>query len=277
LPVTDCHIHVIDPAFEMVSPRSYTPLPVRVEDVRSMMLAGGIARVVIVQISVYGNNNGAMMAALDELKSAARGVIHLSGTETEDDLRAYHARGVRGVRVNLWSTSQSDPAAARRRLQRTAEICAPLGWHVQLFADLAVLSDLADDLPALPVPVVLDHYALLPATPRAAEERTVLRLRESGRVWIKLSADYRLAGRKDFDALTRLARDLDAACPETTLWGSDFPHPPAHAGQPTDQPPSAPYRQIDTAGLLPRFRQMFPGTEDQGRILEQNPARLYQW
>lgn len=274
--ITDTHIHVIDPDYPMVTPRSYTPMPIAVRHVERMMDTCGVARVVIVQISVYGNDNRAMLAAADQLGECARCIIHLSGNEKERDLSELNERGVRGVRINLWSTSESDPSEARLRLRQVAELCAPLGWHIQLFAHLDVLDHLAPDLASLPVPVVLDHFALLPVGD-SPQRRMVLRLRESGRVWIKLSADYRLEGRDDFAALTDLARDLDNACCETTLWGSDFPHPPAHKGQPMEAPLQAEYRPIDTSGLLPSFRQMFPDEKEQGRILEQNPALLYGW
>ena len=240
------------------------------------MEACGVARVVIVQISVYGNDNSAMLAAMDSLGGRARGIIHLSGQETPEDLALLNDRGTKGVRVNLWSTSENDPVVAKQRLRQVAELCAPLGWHIQLFAHLEVLERLVPDITTLPVPVVLDHFALLPVAD-SSQRRMVLGLRESGRVWIKLSADYRLEGRENFGALGALARDLDNACSDTTLWGSDFPHPPVHKGLAMQNPPEAPYRAIDTPGLLPRFRRIFPDEKDQGRILEQNPARLYGW
>ncbi len=274
--VTDCHIHVIDPAFPMVPVRSYTPRPVLASDVRAMMARCGVDRVVIVQISVYGNDNSAMLAAMEDLGDCARGVIHLTGTETADDIARLHGKGARGVRINLFSTSQTDPDAARARLDAAARLCAPAGWHIQLFAVPEVLTALADGLPDLPVPVVLDHFALLSASRRGGEaEATVLRLLESGNVWIKLSARYRLEGREEPGRVAALARDLAEAAPDRVLWASDWPHPPEHAGLPAENPPERPYRDIDTPGLLRETEDWFPDMADRRKLLVTNPAKLY--
>lgn len=274
--ITDCHIHVIDPAFPMLTVRSYTPAPVRVPDVRDMMQRCGVERVVIVQISVYGNDNTAMLAAMAELGSCARGVIHLRGDEDPEEIARLQAQGVCGVRINLFSTSESDPAAARQRLAEAAEACVAPGWHIQLFAEPGMVSLLENDLLRLPVPVVLDHFALLSAQNRgSAEEAAVRRLRESGRIWIKLSASYRLEGADDPALVAALARDLAAPSPETVLWGSDWPHPPQHAGKPVADPPERPYRAVATDRLLAQFEDWFPDPDLRRAILVDNPARLY--
>ncbi len=274
--ITDCHIHVIDPAFPMLPVRSYTPRPVLASDVRVMMQRCGVARVVIVQISIYGNDNSAMLSALSDLGECARGVIHFAGGETADDVARLSLQGVRGVRVNLFSTSQSDPAAALVRLKDAARLCAPAGWHLQLFAVPPVLIEIAPYLVDLPVPVVLDHFALLSAANRGAEaEKTVMGLLETGRVWIKLSASYRLEGRDNPGKVSALARDLALAAPDRVLWASDWPHPPEHAGQPMENPPERPYRDIDTPALLKQAESWFPEKSDLERLLVSNPAHLY--
>lgn len=276
--ITDCHLHVVDPAFPMKPVRSYTPEPRRVNDVRVMMQRSGIDRVVLVQISVYGNDNSAMLHALDRLGDVARGVIHVTGDESPAELTKLHARNVRGVRLNLVSTSETELSEIRLRLRRYAELCAQVGWHIQLFALPQTILALEQDLLGLTVPVVLDHYGLLSASSRGgAEEKAVMRLLEAPHVWIKLSASYRLEGsdvRRNVDALTR---DLVAASKTKTLWGSDWPHPPRHAGQPVPNPPSQPYRDVQTHRLLDRFRDGVADADLARQILVNNPARLYGW
>ena len=71
-----------------------------------------------------------------------------------------HAAGIRGVRVNLQSHGESDPAAAGRQLQQAAERVAPLGWHVQTYTNLAILAALHDRILALPTTLVIDHFGL---------------------------------------------------------------------------------------------------------------------
>ena len=69
--------------------------------------------------------------------------------------------GVRGVRVNLEGVGAHDVPTARALVTRWGARVADLGWHVQLYATARVTDALADDIAALPAPVVLDHFALL--------------------------------------------------------------------------------------------------------------------
>lgn len=273
---TDCHIHVVYPQYHMASPRAYTPKIVRADAARKMMRSCGIDRVVLVQMSVFGADNGAMLEAMAELGAAARGVVQLDGSETAKVLDAMHAAGVRGVRINLHSTSANDIAAATRRLEQTAETCKARGWHVQLFAGPKVIMDLKDVLDDLAVPVVLDHFGMLPVARRGgAEEHAVLALLRGGNTWVKLSAPYRLDGGEDEADVAALARDLQAAAPDRVVWASDWPHTPAHSGIATDAPEEMDYRPLDTPAMVQTVARWFPDTAVQTRILVSNPARLY--
>ncbi|SPK70477.1 exported hypothetical protein [Cupriavidus taiwanensis] len=61
----DCHVHVFDGAcFPFAAKRSYTPGPARVEDLIAFEQRIGIDRIVLVQPSVYGVDNAALLDAL---------------------------------------------------------------------------------------------------------------------------------------------------------------------------------------------------------------------
>src|SRR4051812_23107325 len=64
----DTHFHVFgaQSRYPMDSRRSYTPHECTLDDYRQVMRAVGIARAVIVQPSVYGNDNTATLDALRE-------------------------------------------------------------------------------------------------------------------------------------------------------------------------------------------------------------------
>ena len=77
----------------------------------------------------------------------------IDGTESDGELGPLHARGVRGVRLNLslgvvGSAEQVEPLAQR---------IAPLGWHLQLLMAPDLLAALAPVLRRLPVALVFDH------------------------------------------------------------------------------------------------------------------------
>ena len=63
----DTHAHVVAadaPAYPMVAGRSYTPHPATEQSYLSMLDAQGMARGVLVQISVYGTDNRYMLEVL---------------------------------------------------------------------------------------------------------------------------------------------------------------------------------------------------------------------
>ena len=264
----DCHTHVfLDPRDYPWSPaRRYTPPPATIEALAAWHDARGIARVVVVQPSVYGADNEATLLALRVLGPAhARGVVVLDAATTEAALAAMHDQGVRGVRVNLEIDRASDAADATRQLRETAARVAPLGWHVQIYANLRLLAACQSVLRTLPVPVVLDHYAGAHAGGGPAQPglREVLALVAEGRAYVKLSAPYRLSVAKGYADMASIARAFIAAGPERLLWGSDWPHPqPGTRPHPHDISP-------------PSLRAWVPDGQTFDRILADNPARLY--
>lgn len=275
---TDCHTHLVGelPRYPMVSPRSYTPQPATPADMRAMMDRLGLGRVVIVQISVYGVDNNCMIDGIRALGNQARGVVQVDDATPDKALDKMHAAGVRGIRVNLESIGVADPGEALRRLTIAADKCARNGWHLQLFASHQVISAVGAVLGDLPVPVVIDHFGLLPVTDRDGHAETVVRdLLASGRGWIKLSGTYRLDPPEATEEIAALARDLFRENPENILWGSDWPHPPKHNSAPEPDPAMKPYRDIDPARMLAQVGGWFTDPKDQNRILVDNPARLY--
>jgi D-galactarolactone isomerase len=95
--------------------------------------------------------------------------------------------------------------------------------------------------------------------------QALLRLLESGRVWVKLSAPYETskAGPPDYADVAALARPLLAAAPERMLWASNWPH----LGKLADPP--------DDAMLLDVLLHWCPDERVRKHILVDNPARLY--
>ena len=83
----------------------------------------------------------------------------------------------------------------------------------------------------------------------------------SGRCWIKLSAPYRLAKKRGYEAVEGVAKAIVAAAPERSIWGSDWPHIPG-LGR-------------DTGELLNLLPVWAPDPAVQAQILVDNPRRLF--
>lgn len=157
---TDCHCHVFDPVhFPYATERSYTPGPATVDDQRAFHAHLGTSRVVLVQPSVYGTDNRCLVDAMARLGArAARGIAVIDPDAVADDeLAALRSTGVVGVRVNLAVKGERGAGVSVDALSTTLNRVAPLGFAVQIYADLPLVAALADTIAAAPVPVVLDH------------------------------------------------------------------------------------------------------------------------
>lgn len=260
----DCHIHAIgDPArFPLDPRRGYTPAQVPIERYVALMDALGIARAVLVQPSIYGTDNAAMIDALARYPSRFRGVAVVDASVDDATLDTLHARGVRGVRANLLNPagiSLADAVALAPRLRAR-------GWHLQLQVDVSAF-DAFDTLQRLSLPVVIDHFGYMPAGKGPDEPgfRRLLAIAAAGGCYVKLSAPYRLtAWRKEgYGAVAPLARALVAANPHRLLWGSDWPHTDVREDMP------------DGGDLLNLLHAWVPDAAQRRAILVDNPSALY--
>ena len=262
----------------MVERRGYTPDPAALATLRQQAGPLGIGRFVIVQPSFYGNDNTALLHALDMLGGQGRGVAVVDPAVTgRPELDALAARGVRGLRLNLYSdTATSDGTVLRRRFDAATALAREKDLHVEIIAPIAMLTEAAELLARSPVPVVVDHYGLFAGeAPDGLRGQALLALLRHPHLWMKLSAPYRvsddpLALRPDPHWL----RAILGSCADRCVWGSDWPHTPPHAaqGQPEER---VPYRALDYRAVFEGFRAALSAHLPVERILRDNPARLY--
>lgn len=260
----DCHFHVFGPEdrFPYVPGRSYTPKDAPLSHYEALTGPLGIGRAVIVQPSVYGCDNRALVSILDRSeKLDLRGVAAVDSGMTEQDLEALHQAGVRAARYNLLFADGCDKPPPEVLASRIAS----LGWHLEFCLDLALDLRVLARLSALPVHCVIDHFGHLRAEESCRPAfRSLLAWLRDGQGWLKLSAPYRcsddVAG--GYDDLRPLVEELAAEVPDRLLWGSDWPHPQA----PSAPPDLGPWlRKLEAWGGADSFR----------RILVENPAARY--
>jgi 2-pyrone-4,6-dicarboxylate lactonase len=276
----DCHVHVVgaNNQYPMVQDRQYTPGPASTVALRAHMSDLGLTRSVIIQPSFYGADNTCMVDALTQLNTkqanSARGVAVVGETVAFAQLQQLAAHGVRGLRLNLESAGHSSPQSIGRALHLWADLIAPLGWHIQLFASLAAIAGAAPTIEHLHIPVVLDHFALIDPTgdPHDAATLAVLALVASGKAYVKLSAPYRLAS-PNASAISALAQRLIQTNPTRILWGSDWPHTNREPGKSALQ--VSQYREISLAFLRTSIDDWLPTPTLQQQILVTNPGVLY--
>ncbi|MFH1341319.1 MAG: amidohydrolase family protein [Pseudomonadota bacterium] len=260
----DTHAHVIGPndRFPMVASRSYTPSPASEAAYLGMLDSLGMARGVLVQISVYGTDNRCMIESLKAHPDRLRGVAVVAPDVGGAELEALHAAGVRGIRINVLFGG----GVAIDEMERLAARVAPLGWHIQLLIDARNLPELGPRMMKLPVEVVFDHMGHMPVSSGVAHPgfQWMLRLLREGRAWVKLSGAYRISqiGSPFHDTLD-FAQALVAVAPERCVWGSDWPHVSVEGPM------------FNTGALLDLLPLWVPEEAVRNRILVDNPARLY--
>ncbi len=275
----DCHVHVFGNAaeFPFAARRGYTPPRASAAELRALQRALRLSRVVIVQPSVYGSDNSCTLDGMRRLGVRARGVAVIDAATSQAALDVMHQAGIRGVRVNLETAGETDPDAARRNLTAAVERVAPLGWHVQVYTRLSVITELREEVARLPTPIVFDHFGGAQAAGGIGQPgfAALLELVGGGHAYVKVSAAYRSSAKAPaYDDMAPLARALIAANPERILWGTDWPHPHAAAsGAALDE--IASFYDIDNGLALNQLRQWAPSATVRRKILVENPARLY--
>jgi predicted TIM-barrel fold metal-dependent hydrolase/predicted NBD/HSP70 family sugar kinase len=276
----DCHVHVFAAAseFAFVASRGYTPPPASPDELLKLQNALNLSRVVIVQPSVYGADNSCTLDGMRRLgPERARGVAVIDAKTTDAELKEMHAAGIRGVRVNLETSGQTDPAQSRRNLAAAVKRVAPLGWHVQVYTRLSVVEALRGDVMKLSVPIVFDHFGGAQAASGVAQPgfSALLELVASGKAYAKVSGHYRSSVQAPaFDDVAPLARALIAANPDRIVWGTDWPHP-HHALAGKELSELTPSFDIDDGLALNQVARWAPTAATRRKILVDNPARLY--
>jgi len=259
----DCHFHIFGPfeQYPMSAGRSYTPPEALVPQYLQVAEALGIQRMVVVQASIYGTDNAVTLDAISQFGlDRARGVAVVDDSFDDAALRRMHEQGIRGVRFNMVSgngTPEDQLNALARRL-------APLGWHIQIYADGPKMLELGPMLARLPVEVVIDHCGGVKAELGTdhAQFQALLQLLDSGRAWMKVSSYRASSAGAPWRDVAANVRALAARAPERCVWGTDWPH--AHMSP-----------QPEAGLLLDQFFEWVPDATLRQKILVDNPAKIY--
>ncbi len=262
----DCHSHIYGPRDRFPYPAGVEPPPdASLAAYRRLMAGLGIERFVIVQPSAYRDDNARTLAAIRELGlERARGVAVTAPDVGAAELRRLTEGGMRGLRFH----ELAEGCLPFDRLEPMAARIAPFGWHVQIQGDGSRLPEWEARLRHLPVPVVIDHVGRIPPGGGAAHPafRALLRLLETGRVWVKLSAFYygSAEGPPGYGDMAARVRALVAARPDRLVWGANWPHPNFPAGA-----------KPDDRAMFDRLLEWIPDPPTRAAVLADNAAGLY--
>ena len=274
----DCHNHIVGPLakYPMAANRTYTPPEASTAQLKALRAELGVARNVLVQPSFYGFDNACLLDAMAELGNSARGIAVVPQTISDAELKRLAGLGVVGVRLNLATAGIRDPKAATDAINAFAPRFAPLGWHIQINTEPAIIAAIAPTVADLKVPVVFDHIGEVVAADGVNQKgfAAFVELVRGRNAYVKLSAPYNLSKRPDWADVAPFARALIAAAPDRMLWGTNWPHPGGGRG---DIKEITPYQVVDNPKLLRVFAQWVPDAGMRKMILLDTPQRLYRF
>lgn len=264
----DCHFHVFGPAerYPYQHERAYTPPDSPPPALFALHRALGISRGVVVQASVHGSDNRAILDAVALAPDRLRAVAAVGQAVTDAELRRLHEGGVRGIRVNLVDRGGM-PFDSLAELARMSQRIRDMGWHVEFLVHVEANDELPGIVRSLAVPAVFGHLGYTKAVKGVDDPgyRRFLGLFSEGRCWVKLTGPYRISAQDGppYEDLDPFAQALIATAPGRLVWGSDWPHVMQVKPMPNDG---------DLLDLLARW---VPDPAVRARILVDNPAALY--
>ena len=154
----DCHHHIYGSQYKVDPRTTLRPGDATVDDYRAVQKRIGTSRNVIVQPSTYGTENAPTLDALAAFGPSARAVVVVDTTVTDAELKRMHGLGVRGIRFNLAQAGATTP----EMLEPLSKRIATMGWHIQINASAATITEIMPILEKIPSQIVFDHLAHIP-------------------------------------------------------------------------------------------------------------------
>ncbi len=187
--------------------------------------------------------------------------------------------GVRGVRINLEVGNDRSVDDAYRRLMDTIDALHGRRAIIQIFAALGVIELLAPRIQAQPYPVIVDHFGFAKAVkgPRQDGFSALTGLMASGKVFVKLSAPYRISelgpGYPDSKSI---GAALVQAAPNQVIWASDWPHTGStERRSDAKQTDIEEFRNEDEGQTFSLVKYWAENEPDRHKLLVDNPSNLF--
>jgi len=264
----DTHTHIFGPiaTYPYAKDRPYTPPEAPLERLRKLHAKLGVDRGVIVNATVYGDDNQIVIDALTQSNAAYRGVCSIDDRISDARLEALNNAGFVGCRFTFgYRRDEPDTTV----FDRVVDKIKGLGWHVDLLLGNKALDELSPKLRTVPIRFVL---GTLGGVANPAEgvngpsfKALVDLLRSDEKCWVKIMGPERIsASGVPYQDVVPFARKLIETAPDRVLWGTDWPHPNVKI-MPND---------ADLVDFIPQYA---PDAALQHKLLIENPARLYKF
>jgi 2-pyrone-4,6-dicarboxylate lactonase len=263
----DTHVHVFGPrrVFPFAEPRPFTPADAPKDKLFALHAMLGIQHCVIVQSTCHGYDNRVVADAIAAKNGDYCGVALVPPNVDDTELKRLDAQGFCGVRFNFMSHLGKGPSI-EDAIALTARL-APIGWHLQVHFEGALVEQLAPFLKRSPVPVVIDHMGRVDASLGVDQPafKSLLGLMRDSRFRVKVSGSERISRMPSpWPDAVPFARELVAEFGDRCFWGSDWPHPNLVAIP-------------DDGVLVDLISEIAPSEAQRRALLVDNPLAFYRF
>jgi len=224
----DCHAHIMAVDLPLTPEIHSRPTcDFSAAEYLSVLGAHGISHGVLTAPSFYGPDNALLLDALRSYPTQLRGTViinpNLEKPDLERQLLTMREQGVVGIRLN-WIKKKFIPDINSAQYQKLLGLAKDLDLHIELFLEDKLQEQVVPHILASGATLVLDHFGnpdpILGIN--SASFQNTLRGLGDGRIWVKLSAPYRL-GHLDGIPIQPYIDALLAANPKQLVWASDWP------------------------------------------------------
>ncbi|KAF5973287.1 TIM barrel metal-dependent hydrolase [Fusarium coicis] len=232
----DSHMHIVDVEnYTLDASAKYRPISHSLDQALAFETSVGLGNIVLVQPSIYGLDNSCLLDGLRTLGAdRGRGVVAIDPEAVnQEELRSWHELGVRGVRLNILSNELAiDAAELERLLMLYANAVRPLGWVVQVYVPMDMVTLLEHIVPKLNIKFCIDHLGQPPLDKYAGTEphdipgfSSLINLLKNGQTYVKLSAAYRISKLPDYSDLDPISKEVIRVAGKThVVFATDWPH-----------------------------------------------------
>jgi predicted TIM-barrel fold metal-dependent hydrolase len=229
----------------------------------------GVDRAVLVQPSVYGTDNKAMLAALKAQPKKFRGVAVIPtnpNTLSDKEIEQLNIAGVRGIRCNIVDVANQSAGLPIQNLKALADRIKPFGWHLELLMHVNEYPNFAKTFENFPVDLVFGHFGYTHAKHGVNDAgfQGLLELLKNQQAWVKMTGPYRICdGDLPYADMRPFNDAVTNTNPRQLVWGSDWPHVMVKKQMPHD------------ADLCDLFGDWVTDPSLRKSILVDNPCILY--
>ena len=218
----DTHAHIFRRDLPLSSGYRHAPqYDATLQQYLQLLDTHGIAYGVLTAPSFLGTDNSHLLAGLAAANGRLRGTVIVDPETPRHELETFDEHGVIGIRLNLFRKTDV-PDLNSPQYRSLFETCAALDWQVEIYDEGPRLAHWLPLIMATGVKVVVDHFGSPDpaAGVNCAGFRYILKQFATGRLWVKLSARYRVGNILAADCARLLLQEGTA---KRLVWGSDWP------------------------------------------------------